>query len=82
MGYFNKAVNDLRGIKGNIKLDFLIQIWLTILDSVIGPISFYGCEVCGPVTNQDFTKNGRNTKLTLYIQNSANPFSLSNMENK
>ena len=82
MGYFNKAVNDLRGIKRNIKLDFLIQIWLTILDSVIGPISFYGFEVSGPVTNQDFTKNGRNTKLTLCIQNSANPFSLSNVENK
>lgn len=63
-GNFKKAVNDLRdkarrafyAIKRNIKLNIPIQIWLKILDSVIEPISLYGCEVRGPLANQDFSK--------------------------
>jgi hypothetical protein len=62
-GNFHKAVNDLRdkarrafyAIKGNIKFDIPIRIWL-ILESDIEPIALY--EVWGPLTNQEFTKMG------------------------
>jgi hypothetical protein len=64
-GNFNKAVNDLRDkarralyvIKRNVKFDIPIRIWpKKILESVIEPIALYGCEVWGPLTNQEFTK--------------------------
>ncbi|CDQ91392.1 unnamed protein product, partial [Oncorhynchus mykiss] len=63
-GNFHKAVNDLidkarrafYAIKRNIKFNIHIRIWLKILESVIEPIAPYGCEVWGPLTNQDFTK--------------------------
>jgi hypothetical protein len=63
-GNFHKAVNDLRdkarrafyAIKRNIKFNLPIRIWQKILESVIEPIAFCGCEVWGPITNQEFTK--------------------------
>ena len=63
-GNLNQAVKDLRekariafyAIKRNIRLDIPIQTWLKILDSVIEPISLYGCEIWGPQNDQDFTK--------------------------
>jgi hypothetical protein len=62
-------VNDLRdnarrafyAIKGNIKFDIPIRIWLKILETVIEPIALYGCEVWGPLTNQRFHKIGQTT---------------------
>lgn len=75
-GNFNKAVNDLRdkarrafyAIKRNIKLDIPIKTWLKILDSVIEPISLYGCEVWGPLANQDFTKWEKHQIETLHAE--------------
>ena len=63
-GNFHKAPNDLRykarrafyAIKRNTKFNIPIRIRLKILESVIEPIAFYGCEVWGPLTNQDLTK--------------------------
>ena len=43
-------------MKRNIKFNIPIRIWLKILKSVIEPIALYGCEVWGPLTNQEFTK--------------------------
>ena len=59
-GNFHKAVNHLRdkarrafyAIKRNTNFNIPIRIWLKILESVIEPISLYGCEVWGPLTNQ------------------------------
>jgi hypothetical protein len=53
-------VNDLRekarrafyAIKRNIKFDIPIMI----SQSVVEPIALCGCEVWGPLTNQEFTK--------------------------
>ena len=63
-GNFHKAVNDLRDkarralyiIKRDMLFDIPIRSWLKVLESVIEPIALYGCEVRGPVTNQEFTK--------------------------
>ena len=60
---FKKDVNNLRDkarrafytIKRNIKLNIPIRIWLKILKSDIEHIALYGCEVWGPLTNQEFT---------------------------
>ena len=75
-GNFNKAANDLRekarrafyAIKRNVKLDIPIQIWLKILDSVIEPISLYGCEIWGPLTNQDPEKWDKHQTETLHTE--------------
>ena len=63
-GNVHKAVNVRRdkarravyAIKRNIKFNIPIRICLKILESVIEPISLYGCDVWGPLTNQEFTK--------------------------
>jgi hypothetical protein len=60
-GNFHKARRAFYAIKRNIKFNILIMIWLKILESVIEPIALYGCEVCGPLTNQDFTKWDKHT---------------------
>uniref|UniRef100_A0A8K9V0N5 Reverse transcriptase domain-containing protein n=1 Tax=Oncorhynchus mykiss TaxID=8022 RepID=A0A8K9V0N5_ONCMY len=73
-GNFHKAVNDLRNkarrafyaIKRNIHFNKPIRIWLKILESVIEPIALYGCEVWGPLTNQDFTKWDKHQIETLH----------------
>ena len=52
----DKARRAFYAIKRNIKFDIPIRIWLKILESVIEPIALYGCEVWGPLTNQNFTK--------------------------
>ncbi len=73
---FNKAVNDLRdkarrafyAIKRNIKIDIPIRIWIKIIKSVIEPIALYGCEVWGPLTNQDFTKWDKHPIETLQTE--------------
>ena len=75
-GNFNKAANDLRekarrafyAIKRNIKLDIPIKIWLKILDSVIEPISLYGCEIWGPLTNQEPEKWDKHQTETLHTE--------------
>ncbi|CDQ65370.1 unnamed protein product [Oncorhynchus mykiss] len=43
-------------IKRNIKFNIPIRIWQKILESVMEPIALYGCEVWGPLINQDFPK--------------------------
>ena len=63
-GNFHKPVNDLRdkarrafyAVKRNIKFEIPIRIWLQILESVIEPFALYGCEIWGPLTNQNYTK--------------------------
>ena len=63
-GHFHKAENDLTdkarrafyAIKRSIKFNIPIRIWLKILESVIEPIALRGCDVWGPLTNQEFTK--------------------------
>ena len=63
-GHFHKTVNNLRdkarrafyAIKRNRKFDIPIRIWLKILESVKEPIALCGGQVCGPLTNQEFTK--------------------------
>jgi len=75
-GNFNKAANDLRekarrafyAIKRNVKLDIPIKIWLKILDSVIEPISLYGCEIWGPLANQEFEKWDKHQTETLHAE--------------
>jgi hypothetical protein len=75
-GNFHKAVNELRdkvswafyAIKRNIKFDFPIRIWLEILESDIEPIALYGCEVWGPLTNQEFTKWKKNQIEILHAE--------------
>ena len=75
-GNFHKAVNDLRdkarrafyAIKRNINFNIPIRIWLKILESVIEPIALYGCEVWGPLTNQDFTKWDKHQIETLHAE--------------
>ncbi len=75
-GNFNKAVNDLRdkarrafyAIKRNIKIDIPIRIWIKIIKSVIEPIALYGCEVRGPLTNQEFTKWDKHPIETLQTE--------------
>ena len=52
----DKARMAFYAIKTNITFYFPIRIWLKILESVIEPIALYGCEVWGPLTNQEFTK--------------------------
>jgi hypothetical protein len=67
-------VNDLRdkarrafyAIKRNINFNKPIRIWLKIYESVIEPIALYGCEVWGPLTNQDFTKWDKHQIETLH----------------
>ena len=75
-GSFNKAVNDLRekarrafyAIKRNIKLDIPIKTWLKILDAVIEPISLYGCEIWGPLANQEPEKWDKHQAETLHTE--------------
>ena len=64
-GTFHKAVNDLRD-KARRAFYAIKGIWLKILESVIEPIALYGCEVGGPLTNQDFTKWGKHQIETLH----------------
>ena len=73
-GNFNKAVNDLRdkamrafyAIKRNINLD--IPNRAKIFHAVIVPIALYGCEVWGPLTNQDFIKWDKHPIETLHAE--------------
>jgi hypothetical protein len=51
-----RARRAFYAIKWNIKFDIIIRIWLKILESIIEPIALYGCEICGLLTNQEFTK--------------------------
>ena len=72
-GNFHKAVNALRdkarrAFKRNITFDIPIRIWLKILESVIEPIALYGCEVWGPLTNQEFTKWDKHQIETLHAE--------------
>ena len=75
-GNFNKAVNDLRekarrafyAIKRNVKLDIPIKTWLKILDAVIEPISLYGCEIWGPLANQEPEKWDKHQAETLHTE--------------
>ena len=75
-GNFNQAVKDLRdkarrafyAIKRNIKLDIPIKTWNKILDSVIEPISLYGCEIWGPLANQDLEKWDKHQTETLHTE--------------
>ena len=75
-GNFNKAVNDLRekarrafyAVKRNVMLDIPIKIWLKILDSVIEPIALYGCEIWGPLANQEFEKWDKHQTETLHSE--------------
>ena len=75
-GNFNKAVNDLRekarrafyAIKRNIKLEIPIKTWLKILDAVIEPISLYGCEIWGPLANQEPGKWDKHQAETLHAE--------------
>ena len=75
-GNFHMAVKELRdmarrafyAIKRNIQFYIPIRIWLKILESVIEPISLYGCEVWGPLTNQEFTKWGKHQIETLHAE--------------
>ena len=53
-----------KGTKFNIP----IRIWLKILESVIEPIALYGCEVWGPLTNQEFTKWDKHQIETLHAE--------------
>ena len=53
----DKARRAFYDIKRNINFNIPIRIWLKILESVIELIALYGCEVWGPLTNQDFTKS-------------------------
>jgi hypothetical protein len=39
----------------NVKFDIPIRIWIKILESAIELIALYGCEVWGPLSNQEFT---------------------------
>ena len=68
-------MNDLRdkarafyAIKRNIKFNIPIRIWLKILESVIEPIALYGCEVWGPLTNQEFTIWDKHQIETLHAE--------------
>ena len=73
---FHNVVNDLRdkarrafyAIKRNINFNIPIRIWLKIIESVIEPIALYGCEVWGPLTNQDFTKLDQHKIETLHAE--------------
>jgi hypothetical protein len=55
-------------IKRNITFDIPIRIWLKILESVIDPIALYGCEVWGPLTNQEFPKWGKHQIETQHAE--------------
>ena len=55
-------------MKRNIKLDIPIKIWQKIFDAVIEPIALYGCEVWGPLTNQDFIKWDKHQIETLHAE--------------
>ena len=71
-----KAVNDLRekarrafyAIKRNINFNIPIRICLNKLESFLEPIVLYGCEVCGPLTNQDLTKWDKHQIETLHAE--------------
>jgi hypothetical protein len=73
-GNFHKAVNNLRdkarrafyAVKRNIKFDIPIRIWIKILQSFIEPISLYGCEVWGLLTNKEFRKWDKHQIETLH----------------
>ena len=75
-GNFNQAVKDLRdkarrafyAIKRNIKIDIPTKTWLKMLDSVIEPISLYGCEIWGPLANQDLEKWDKHQIETLHTE--------------
>ena len=75
-GNYNQAVKDLRdkarrafyAIKRNIKVDIPIKTWLKILDSVIEPISLYGCEIWGPLANHDLEKWDKHQTETLHAE--------------
>ena len=64
----DKARREFYAIKRNIKFNIPIRIWLKILESVIEPIDLYGCEVRGPLTNQDFTKWDKHQIETLHVE--------------
>ena len=55
---------------GNFKqaVHIPIQIWLKILDSVIEPISLCGCEVWGPLANQEPEKWDKHQIETLHAE--------------
>ena len=64
----DKARRAFYAIKRNITFNIPIRIWLKILESVIELIALYGCEVWGPLTNQDFTKWGKHQIETLHAE--------------
>jgi hypothetical protein len=71
-GLRDKARSAFYPIKRNIKFDIPIKIWLKILESVIEPITLYGCEVWGHKNSE----NGTNTKLRLCMQKFSKKYPL------
>ena len=52
----------------SIKVDIPIRTWLKIMDSVIEPISLYGCEIWGPLANHDPEKWDKHQTETLHTE--------------